>query len=918
MLEVFVIGKTLSHYRITAALGAGGMGEVYRATDTKLHRDVAIKVLPSEVAQDEGRLARFQREAQLLASLNHPNIAAIHGLEEADGKPFLVLELVEGEDLRQRLVRGAIPVDDAIGIARQVAEGLEAAHESGIVHRDLKPANVKLTADGKVKVLDFGLAKAFAADAGSGRFSSDLSESPTLAHTGTAAGVIRGTAAYMSPEQARGKAVDKRADIWAFGVLLFEMLTGRTLFSSETVSDTLAAVLRQEVDWSRLPGETPAGIRGLLRRCLEREPKRRLRDIGEARIRLADDPGEGPAVESAPSRQGFRRIGLGVVLGLVVGGLLAGLVSRLIGSDPASVPLRKYRIPAARHRGGWNTPTAALSPDGARVAYVDAGQLWVRELRDLTPRRVSSSRGAGAPFWSPDGRWIGYFDRQALELKSVSLAGGEERSICAVPRYWEGGVATWGSTGAIVFSTRTGRLHEVPSLGGEPRLRLEPDPARGVTAFAYPQFLPGEERLLAVAILREGQQRAVIVSGEEWAPISGMEHDVLFARFSPTGHILYARGEEGGIWAAPFSVPSGRATGKAFRVSETGIYPMATGDGTLMYVSPDREQMVWVDRSGRVLAPIGQPQPLIHQPAISPDRRQVAVSALEGGRTDIWIHDSDRGTKWPLTADAPIDVQPAWAPSGKTLAFTSTGRSVGEGSEPGAQEPRPTDSSSLSRWIREAATSVFSMPAKGNAEPTPLVVLEERTFEPDLSRDGKHLVFATLSFGDQGESEDPDYDIWVLSRSEGATPAPLIATPASELLPALAPDGRHLAFMSDRTGRLEIYVSSFPDARQTWGPISTDGGVQPKWSARGELFYIDSEGLMSVEIDTSSGFSWSAPERVFTEEQVSARLVDPAQLPIAVRYAVADDGERFVIVRSLAGPDSGITVVQNWLAEFEE
>jgi hypothetical protein len=449
---------------------------------------------------------------------------------------------------------------------------------------------------------------------------------------------------------------------------------------------------------------------------------------------------------------------------------------------------------------------------------------------------------------------------------------------------------------------------------------LEPAPDRGVTAFAYPQFLPGEERLLAVATLREGRQQAVIVAGEEWTPIPGMERDVTFAWYSPTGHVLHTRGEDGGIWAAPYSVRRGRASGDAFRVSETGIYPMATGDGTLMYVSPGQEQMAWVDRGGRVLAPLGQPQPLIYQPAISPDGRQVAVSGLEGGRQDIWIHDSDRGTKWPLTADAPIDVQPAWAPSGKMLVFTSTGRSVRQSSEPGAQGSRPADSSSISmsRWVREAATSVFSLPAEGNAEPTPVVVLEERTFEPDLSRDGKHLVFATLSFGDRGESEDPDYDIWHLSRSAGATPAPLIATPAAELLPALAPDGRHLAFMSDRTGRLEIYVSSFPDARQTWGPISTDGGVQPKWSARGELFYIDAEGLMAVKIDTSSGFSWSAPERVFTEEQVGARLVDPAQLPIAVRYAVADDGERLVIVRSLAGPDSGITVVQNWLAEFEE
>jgi Tol biopolymer transport system component len=905
-----VIGQTLSHYRVTAALGAGGMGEVYRATDTNLGRDVAIKVLPAEVAQDPERLGRFKREAQLLAALNHPNIAAIYGLEEADGKPFLALELVGGEDLKQHLERGPIPVDEALAIAVQVAEALEEAHEKGIVHRDLKPANVKLTPDGKVKVLDFGLAKAYSGDSASGS-SADLSQSPTLAHSGTQAGVILGTAAYMSPEQARGKAVDKRADIWSFGVLLWEMLTARPLFAGETVSDTLAAVLRQEIEYGELPEAAPSGVRALLRRCLERDPRQRLRDIGEARIRLAEPPG-GALPLAQPPRPGRGLAGPGLVaaIGLVLG-LLAGLTSRWIWPEPGSVPLRKYRIPAAQAKGAWNTPAAALSPDGQRIAYVDRGQLWVRELDELTPRRVSSSERADAPFWSPDGGSIGFFDQQALELRSVPLAGGETRTICDLPRSWVENTATWGTTGSIVFGTRSGQLYEVPELGGQPRLRLAPGVSRDVVGFKYPQFLPGGDRLLAVASRAEGEPGVVIVTGEEWTWVPGLEHGLWFVTYSPSGHLL-ASGptQDTGVWAVPFSPQSGRAGGEPFRVSETGVYPMASRDGTLMYVTQGLEQLAWVDREGRTIASIGQPQPEISQPAISPDGRQVAVAAVEDGRSDIWVHDSDRGTKWPLTADAPWDSQPAWAPSGETIALTSGRRELDEDGRPEGEE------AVLDSPLRGRVSAVYSVPVGGQAEPTPLAVSEQPTFEAEYSPDGRHLVFATVAVEGGNDEEGWDYDIWHLPLSDGGAPAPLIATPASELLPTFAPDGRHLAFMSDRTGRLEIYVTTFPEADRTWGPISTDGGVQPKWSRHGELFYIDQEGLMAVRVDTSSGFSWSPPERVFTQDELGARLVDPSQVPIGVRYDVAADGQRFVVVRSLAGPDSGITVVQNWLAEF--
>jgi hypothetical protein len=509
-----LIGQTLSHYRTTAALGAGGMGEVYRATDTKLDRDVAIKVLPSEVTQDPERLGRFKREAHLLAALNHPNIAAIYGLEEADGTPFLALELVEGEDLKERLGRGAIPVEEALEIAEQIARALEEAHNKGIIHRDLKPANVKLAAEGQVKVLDFGLAKAWAGDTGEGSTSSaSMSQSPTLAHSGTAAGIILGTAAYMSPEQARGKAVDKRGDVWAFGVLLWEMLTGHALFAGDTVTDVIASVVKEEPDLETLPAETPRAVRRLLGRCLRKDPRKRLPDIGAARLELeevrdgtaeapgADGADDGSAI-SAELRRVARQRWVWAAVALVSAGLAVVVSFLHLTQVPEPRPVVHFalHLPDDQSSGALSVP--AVSPDGGQVVFrarpADGpGRLYVRSLESPDLRELPGTEGAGTrPFWSPDGTWIAFYAEG--DLKKLNLTSGAVQRICALPSgaFWGG---TWSSEGIVVFSAgglNSANLFSVVATGGEARPLTTHDASRGETSHLWPWFLPGGRRFL--------------------------------------------------------------------------------------------------------------------------------------------------------------------------------------------------------------------------------------------------------------------------------------------------------------------------------------------------------------------------------------------------------------------------------------
>ena len=857
------LGTKLGTYEIVESIGRGGMGEVFRAHDTKLERDVAIKVLPEAFAQDPERVARFEREAKLLAQLSHPGIATLHGIESFDGTLCLVMELVEGETFAERIARTPMSWEELQPLFVQMAEALEEAHEKGIVHRDLKPSNVMLTPEGRVKILDFGLAKTLVESTAS----DGTSQSPTFSR-GTALGVILGTASYMSPEQARGKSVDKRTDIWAFGCCLYEALTGAKPFDGETVTDVLAAVVNREPDYRRLPALPRAG-RALLERMLQKDARVRLRDIGEARVALAHDESfevAAPRVGAAPLF--LAGIGLGVAA--------ASLVAWMLPEGTADLPLRRYRIPIARSDSYWQTVTAVLSPDGRRIAYVEGGRLWLRELDALEGREVPNTAGATSPFWSPGGDEVGYFDGAALELRAASVASGSSRRICEVLRFSAESTASWGVKGTIVFSSRDANPLVVSARGGEARALVPAEKVEKTEQFSYPQFLPDGETILGV----QGR-RAVAIRRDGPAPIPGLPDGIGFVTYSPTEHLLYQQGDH--LWAVSFSTESMEVKGEPVPLSERGLFPTVASDGTLLYLSPGLVQLVWVDRNGRSADAIGRAQTSIQYPTLSPEGERIVAMGIENARTDLWVHDLSRGTSWPLTSDPARDLQPSWFPSGDEVVFGRIEVSIESGlvaiRTDGSGELRE-----LTSWGVEAA----------------------------VSPDGSRLAFVRI---DRTNPKSP-YDIFVLSLTHGGDPVPFLATSSAELLPSISPDGRFLAYMSDRTGRFEIYVASFPDGARTFGPISTAGGVQPRWSARGELFYLDESGLLAVPVTTDGVFSWRAPKRLFTEAEAGVLLVDRSQVPITRRYDVAPDGERFVMVREVSDA-GGLVVVQNFTRALE-
>ena len=767
-------GTRLGHYHVTALLGEGGMGQVWQATDTQLNRQVALKILPDAFAEDPDRLARFTREAQILASLNQPNIAAIHGIEEdeVEGRRALVLELVEGPTLADRIAQGPIPIDEALPIARQIAEALEAAHEQGVIHRDLKPANVKVKADGTVKVLDFGLAKALDRTP-----EGDPSQSPTLTAAATQMGVILGTAAYMSPEQARGKPVDKRADIWAFGCVLYEMLTGARAFAGADISATLAKVIEREPDLDVLPDSTPAAVRHLLRRCFVKDPMRRLRDIGDAHPELDGAQHRGPEASDqarepsgAAGRPG-RRPYLGWVAAAAAGAVAAGVSAWLV--KPGAEPLlrRSERVIEGTPRGG----APRLSPDGQRLLYRTTAGLWTWDLAELEPREVRDENGASlttdrggrvATFWSADGRDIGFSDGE--DLFRVPAVGGEVTRIAELPDQLMHGAWLEGDT--VLFAQWRGDIFEVPAAGGTPRVYLGRDPDTEVD-FHTMGPLPTGGGLLYSVHGREGTHIGVLEEGTRRRLVDNAGSP----SYSPSGHLVYADSpterRDTRIWAVGFDLSNLTVTGEPFVIA-SGLGPNVSSDGTLTYRRiPDStglRQLAWLDRSGADLGTIGQPQANLTNPHISPNGERIAVYAQEEGEPGVWVYEATRETRTRVVTWEGLlpqaDTGPAWRPDGSEIFFAP-------------------------RKGRQFFTDLMAVAADGSREPRVVVSSGGRSLlrSPGVSRDGRWLTFT------QGEQEaGTNLRLLALDRA-GQTgpgqPEPFLAADGTNLQVVVSPAG---------------------------------------------------------------------------------------------------------------------------------
>jgi serine/threonine-protein kinase len=899
-----VIGQTLGACRVLSKVGEGGMGEVYRARDTKLNRDVAIKILPDAVAHDTDRVARFTREAQTLAALNHPNIAQIYGVieEPQDGSHVhaLVMELVEGEDLSTIIARNPLPLADALPIARQIADALEAAHEQGIVHRDLKPANIKVRRDGTVKVLDFGLAKAL--DPGSkdpglhqSAGGANAANSPTLTAHATQMGLIIGTAAYMAPEQARGKAADRRADVWAFGVVLYEMLTGRRLFKGEDTSDVLAAVLRQDIDWAALPAATPSAIRRLLRRCLERDPRRRLSAIGDARLEL--DETETPGLAPQPPTHAVRRSAVRWLWPVLAGAALTTVAATLLWPPPAAPPTDGHftiDLPDAAPLvtldiPGVNEGPIAVAPDGTQIVYVaaDGGstRLYVRTLADLIPRALPGTEGARLPFFSPDGQWVGFF--AGGKLKKAPIAGGTPATLADAPI---GCGASWNPSGEIVFApSDTSGIFQVSDRGGTPRVLTTLDFAAGDNSHRWPQWLPDGRAMLVTVVAWSRETSDIVMvdtsSGSRRTVLEGAD----YARYVPAapgaaaGHLVFVRA--GALAAAPFDPAGAGAAGPPVVVVEgvrAGQFDVSAG-GTLAYTPGSGAavdySLVWVDRTGAA-RPINDLRRGYEDLHLSPDGRRVALTIEEAGPyspANVWLADTGRGTLTRVTFEG-FSRDPVWSPDGTSVAF---------GSKRGPSE-----------------FGIYRLRVDGQAKaerlwasPTPIWP-DPQSWSPD----GRTIVFNT-------KARDTGEDIWTLSLEGDRAAAAWLQTAANEWAGRLSPDGRWMAYNSDESGQPEVYVQPFPGPGGKWLVSQGGGGFNAIWSRDGRrLFYRRGDQFLEVDVDTGVGFAPGTPRVLF-----SGRYLATGR-----DFDVSPDGTRFVLMRNDDPRSTAkLRVVLNWWHALE-
>ena len=867
----------LGPYEILAPIGAGGMGEVYRARDAKLERDVAIKVLPDSVAQDPERLARFEREAKVLASLNHPNIAHIYGVEER----ALVMELVEGES-----PKGPMSFDDAWKIGAQIADALEYAHEKGIVHRDLKPANIKVTPEGVVKLLDFGLAKAFTGPAVQ---SAAPENSPTLTIGATQVGVILGTAAYMSPEQAKGKAVDQRADIWAFGVVLYELLAGQHLFQGDDVSEILAAVIKEAPDFSPVPRQA----RPLLERCLEKDPKKRLRHVGDIGLLLAAE------AMAVPAQRQF-----GAVAWIAAGVMTAALAALAFvhfRERPPVQEVTRFQIEPLEKTTLVAAPPI-VSPDGRRLAFVatEGGvtRLWVRSLDVLDARPLTGTDGVGGNTfaWSPDSRSIAYF--QGSKLRQVDVTGGPPQTVCDSPAGDRG--SAWGLGGEIIFGIAAGGLLRVSEAGGAPVPLTQSDAKRGETFHSRPSFLPDGRHFFYI---RGGspEVQGIYLGSLDVSPGQQTTKRLLVADgiavYTPSadrraGYVLFLR--EGALMAQPFDAKRLELAGSAFPIAESvgtnfqNSWFSASTNGVLVYrtgagTASGGSQLTWFDRSGKSLGAAGEPG-AYQEVTLSPDGTRAAATRIDSSNSDIWLHEFARSTTTRLTFDPAPERLAAWSPDGKRLAFTA----------------------------QRVVADLYQKPADGAGNEEVLFRSKDDKFLSDWSRDGRFLMYMQQGAG--------GIDLWALPLQGERKPVAYLKSGFGAAEGRFSPDTRFVAFSSIASGNREIYVRTFPDASGGQWMVSRGGGAHPRWRSDGkELFYISAGSqMMSVDVSLTPTFKAGIPKALFP-----APILGGPGSTGSTHYDVTADGKRFLInsmnpETNTGGKAPPITVVLNWQAGLKK